>query len=340
MRKVSALIALGLAFFGAPAYVHAISEYEYRESFDQQVLPFIDSHAVHGEFTGQGGVPIRYRKVEVPNEHGAIVFSQGFTGSYLLNAELQYDLVQRGYSVYELDHRGQGLSGRLHADLMPGYVDRFDYFAADLKTFVDTVVNTVPHEHRYLLAYSMGGPIAALYLAANPGQFKAAALAVPMMEVDVGDRTEEQALHEIAQLIAQGKGVEYSWGEGPYNPHSHHDPNSTDGRDQRLCAIEDLLLAHPQAALGGASWQWMYESVIGSRKARTEAAQAIDIPVLMLVAGKDYVVRRGGQDEFCQNAQSCFTFEMVDSSHGMLVEKDILRDYALRAIFDFFERHR
>jgi alpha-beta hydrolase superfamily lysophospholipase len=68
-------------------------------------------------------------------------------------------LVAAGYAVHAYDHRGHGHSGgvRLH-------VERFEDFAADLKTFRDLTAGHYPGQPLYLFAHSMGSAVALLYL--------------------------------------------------------------------------------------------------------------------------------------------------------------------------------
>ncbi|MGO8654096.1 alpha/beta fold hydrolase, partial [Rhizobium ruizarguesonis] len=78
------------------------------------------------------------------------MISSGYGESFFKYREIVYDLWQEGYQVYILDHRGQGFSERLirpnkAQELDPravkrvhdlGYVENFDDFVDDLKTFV------------------------------------------------------------------------------------------------------------------------------------------------------------------------------------------------------------
>jgi alpha-beta hydrolase superfamily lysophospholipase len=66
--------------------------------------------------------------------------------------------VPRGYAIYALDHRGHGRSqGR------PVYVERFDDYLDDLKTFFDLVRGWQPEASIFMLGHSMGGTISLAY---------------------------------------------------------------------------------------------------------------------------------------------------------------------------------
>jgi acylglycerol lipase len=66
--------------------------------------------------------------------------------------------VPRGYAVYALDHRGHGRSGGQRA-----YVERFDDYHVDLKTFFDMVRNWHPDAKIFMIGHSMGGTISLAY---------------------------------------------------------------------------------------------------------------------------------------------------------------------------------
>jgi acylglycerol lipase len=66
--------------------------------------------------------------------------------------------VPRGYAVYAPDHRGHGRSGGQRA-----YVERFNDYLADLKTFFDMVRGWHPDQKIFVVGHSMGGTISLTY---------------------------------------------------------------------------------------------------------------------------------------------------------------------------------
>jgi lysophospholipase len=61
-------------------------------------------------------------------------------------------------------------------DRQIGHVVRFDDYVEDFNTFVREVVAKRKHKRLLLLAHSMGGGIASVYLDRYPGDFAKAAL--------------------------------------------------------------------------------------------------------------------------------------------------------------------
>jgi lysophospholipase len=319
----------------------AIPQADYLRSFDSVIRPFYDSHGVTGEFTGAAGVKISYRKFEVPNEKGAIVFSPGRGESYLTYPELEYDLAQAGFSVYFIDHRSQGFSGRITQDSQVVTVESYDNYVADLDTFVTAVVRAVPHEHTYLLTNSMGGAIGALYLAKHPGVFERAVLSVPMFELNTRGFPEPIALQVSRLEVALGHGDQFAKlaGEKPYDFDHHSDCNSPDGHQVRRCKIEELVREFPESASGGSSYRWAYQSLNTLRGIRSGLGAQIEIPVLIFQAGRDQMVRPSGQNAFCSQSPRCLKLTFPSASHEILTERDEIREPAVRAIVEFLNSH-
>lgn len=189
--KPASLSLLALTLFSAGAL--AVSNpYQLTTEADvpalyQQTLPdFWRQHAVEGEFQGKDGVTLRYAALRQPKIDRAILIVNGRVESYLKYQELAWDLWRQGYSLYLIDHRGQGMSDRMLADKEKGYVDQFDDYVADLKQFHDEVIAQDQPAKLFLLAHSMGGAISARYLERWPNDIQAAVLSSPMMGINLG----------------------------------------------------------------------------------------------------------------------------------------------------------
>jgi len=85
-------------------------------------------------------------------------------------------VVERGYAVYALDHRGHGRSGGERAN-----IGRFQYVVSDLGTFVGRAQRQHPDAPAFLLGHSMGGAIALACVVRNPGGLKGLVLSAPAL---------------------------------------------------------------------------------------------------------------------------------------------------------------
>jgi alpha-beta hydrolase superfamily lysophospholipase len=107
-------------------------------------FPGCQDAALHG----QAWLPERGPRAIVAVSHGLAEHG----GRY---ADLASRLVEKGYAVYALDHRGHGRSSGPRAN-----IERFDYLVSDLGTFIGRAQRQHPDTPVVLLGHSMGGAVA------------------------------------------------------------------------------------------------------------------------------------------------------------------------------------
>lgn len=330
MTQITCLI---LSLWLVPT-AHAVTESRFESEYRDKVLPFYQAGHI-ARMIGHKGARLRYIRFEHPNSIGAIVISAGYNESFRKYAEVAYDLYQEGFSIYILDHRGQGHSSRFLRNPFKGYIDNFDHFVFDLKKFVNTVVPTGP---RYLLAHSMGGAIGALYSESYPEDFKAVVLSSPMLEIQLG-RPEWLASIQLLGLLSLGQGKAYAPGTGYYDPAAlEFSGNTLTSSRARFEAHRQILIERPDLFLAGQTVKWVMEGIEGSHKAR-ERANFNRTPTLLFTAGLDEIVLPAGQRHFCALSVRCELVEFNASRHEILQETDSIRDQALERIVKFFRAH-
>lgn len=121
----------------------------------------------NGHFEGKDNTKIFYQ-YWVPDEvKGVVIISHGFaehSGRYMNVVDT---LVPEGYSIWALDHRGQGKSdGKIN------YVRSFTDYIEDLKIFEELVRDNNPNQPMFLLGHSMGSIIANNFMARYTDQTK------------------------------------------------------------------------------------------------------------------------------------------------------------------------
>ncbi|MBL0595706.1 alpha/beta fold hydrolase [Aeromonas veronii] len=346
MKPLSlSLLALTLFSAGALAMTNTYqltSEADVPSLYQQTLPDFWRQHAVEGEFKGKDGVTIRYAALRQAKVDRAILIVNGRVESYLKYQELAWDLWRQGYSLYLIDHRGQGMSDRILNDPQKGYVDQFDDYVVDLKQFHDQIIMADQPAKLFLLAHSMGGAISARYLERWPDDIKAAVLSSPMLGINLGGLPKW-----LAKGLASTIGTVGGWlGEPPYGPgqsayqdHGFADNELTHSQS-RYQAFRQIYEQHPQIKLGGATAHWIYQGITGADAAITDAG-AIKTPLLLLQAGNDSVVDNAAQDAFCTKA-SCEggkPLRIEGAWHELFIESDDKRQPALTAMLDFFARY-
>ena len=288
-----------------------------------------------GFFKGEKGISIYYKyflQNTMDNEKGAIVISNGRRENALKYKELIYDLYQNGYSVYILDHRGQGFSERINkADKQMGHIDDFEYYVSDLKIYYDEFIKINGHKKVFLLAHSMGATIGTRYVEKFPNDFDAAVLSSPMFGLRF-------PACELIRFLT-GDEPKYLFGEKNYdNEEKSFLANDLTQSKIRYEAMMNIYENNPTTKIGGPSYQWVYQSCITFKKI-FKNLQNVEIPIMLIQAGKDKVVTA--------NAQKKFVFEMkklgknvqgfiIDGAyHEILIEKDEYRIPLITNFLDF-----
>ena len=339
------LLALTLFSAGALAVTnpYALTSEADVPTLYQQTLPdFWRQHAIEGEFKGKDGVAIRYAALRQEKVDRAILIVNGRVESYLKYQELAWDLWRQGYSLYLIDHRGQGMSGRMLNDHDKGYVDQFDDYVVDMKQFHDQIIMADKPAKLFLLAHSMGGAISARYLERWPDDIRAAVLSSPMLGINLGGLPKW-----LAKGLATTIGTVGGWfgeppygpGQGPYQDHGFADNELTHSQS-RYQAFRQIYEQHPQIKLGGATAHWIYQGITGADAAIADAG-AIKTPLLLLQAGNDSVVDNAAQDAFCTKArcEGGKPLRIEGAWHELFIESDDKRQPALTAMLDFFARY-
>jgi lysophospholipase len=328
-------ILAALAVLAQPREAHAVPEAGYAESMRTVVQPFFES-GVTGSFEGRKGITLRYRKWELPDEKGAIVFLPGRGDPFEVFAESFHDFVQAGYSVYALDERGQGSSDRILSDPQLGYVDKFKYYARDARAFLEQVVNARPHANRFLMAHSMGGAIAAYYLTERPGDFTGAVLVAPMLKINTKPYGYKEAHLIAAGLIAAGKSKHFAPNRGPFDPNEQFVPeNEMSTSRVRWQGYHDVFVNHPSLQVGGATVHWVWESFEANKKVHDRVLK-VSTPVLILTAEQDQIVDNDEQVFFCTHVKNCVQAPVyAGSRHNILGERDSVREDAIARILSF-----
>ena len=339
------LLALTLFSAGALAVTnpYALTSEADVPTLYQQTLPdFWRQHAIEGEFKGKDGVAIRYAALRQEKVDRAILIVNGRVESYLKYQELAWDLWRQGYSLYLIDHRGQGMSGRMLNDHDKGYVDQFDDYVVDMKQFHDQIIMADKPAKLFLLAHSMGGAISARYLERWPDDIRAAVLSSPMLGINLGGLPKW-----LAKGLATTIGTVGGWfgeppygpGQGPYQDHGFADNELTHSQS-RYQAFRQMYEQHPQIKLGGATAHWIYQGITGADAAIADAG-AIKTPLLLLQAGNDSVVDNSAQDAFCTKArcEGGKPLRIEGAWHELFIESDDKRQPALTAMLDFFARY-
>jgi lysophospholipase len=337
-RKGFFPISLTAMLLASP--VLAIPEGNFAADYARLVIPYYET-GVTGDFVGKGAVGISYRVFDRGPDAPAIVILPGRSEPYRKYAELIYDLGSRGYSIFIMDHRGQGASDRLTPLHDLGHVDDFNDYVVDIETFLNDVVLPRTHTKLFLLALSMGGAIGALYVSRHPKVFAAVVLSSPMFEINTGDKSATYAYFGSWWKVFAGA-ARYpvdGMDKYQYDPTLTVDQSEVTSSQARWDMYRQIIRDNPQLALGGVSYGWLYAALTATANI-DQLGSTLEAPVVILEAGRDQIVKTGKYRWYCShrpNQCTVIAAPFVDAQHEILQERDELREKALDLIVSRFQ---
>lgn len=291
----------------------------------------------------EAGDGVRLRVAHWPTgPRGVVLLLNGRTEFIEKYQEPVAALQARGFAVWTLDWRGQGLSTRPLPDPHRHHVWHFDEYLGDLDILLDRhVLPSLGHRPLVLLGHSMGGHIGARMLARRPQAFARAVLCAPMIDFLRGDWMPGWVARSVigAACLLPGRAVRYGPGAGPVpaTPAPFEGNRLTTDPD-RYAADLDLIRAAPDLALGGVTWGWLraaMDSIAVLRQPETRAA--IDMPVLVAMAGAERIVDNAAIRAFAMALRRGKAVKINDARHELLRETDAHQALLWSAIDSFLD---
>jgi lysophospholipase len=314
---------------------------EETKSIKESILMW--QQAKRSYFSGVAEVDIAFIELFHSSEHPTIVVSPGRCESYEKYQELAIELYHKGYNIFIIDHRGQGLSSRLLSNPHKGYVVAFDDYAKDLITFISDKVKPRITQTPFLLAHSMGAAIALRTLQLSPNIVQSAALCSPMLQINSGNTPIGLAklLIRVRCLFDKLLGREsgYFINQGDYKAKLFADNELTHSLD-RYKSFLDLYQSTPNIQLGGVTNHWLSEAVKANHDI-FDNLNCLRVPLMLLQAGKDSIVDNHVQNQFCREAARFCPISgpivFANAKHELLFETDDIRSEAVNQIQGFFQ---
>lgn len=340
MRRMSSVTTLLFMVLVAalPVRANAVSETGYADSIKTRVLPYIRQNLKRHDFNSFDGTRIRYATLVAPQSRATVVISQGRTESIIGLSEVIYDLSRMGYSVAVIDHRGQGESQRLVPNSNVGHVNDFADYVGDFKIFVEKHVKVEMPGPYVLMASSMGGAIASLYMIEAPQAFKAAVLGAPMINIDM-----DPFPLSVVTVIASGLSLfenetAFAPTRGPYNFNQKFAGNTFTHSPNRFYLDVALTRRNPVIATGGPSLGWV-RAALRAGFGLSANANRLKTPTLLFQAGLDDIVENSAQAAFCEKAAECHLTVVPGAYHWIFMESDSIRNRLFIDLDFFFQQH-
>ena len=315
-----------------------ITEEHYAEIMKKEVEPYLAAHRECGFDTRVQGQPIYYEHYRIDHPKAVIIISHGFTESIRKYKESIYYMMQAGYEVWGLDHRGHGYSYRFNDNPYVVHAVHFSDYVRDLKHLTTTIVKPISKNLPiYLYGHSMGGCIGAWTIERYPKLFDKAVLSSPMLGLSFGKIP--------VPLVYIGAKIKSFGGKtaepiSPVNKFESEDfENSCDSSACRYHYYYQIRLADQKLQTQAASLGWGMESAKAcSRVVSKKQTSRIKIPVLLCQAGNDTVVKNSAQNLFVKRVRNCQFFRLPNMKHELyMTDSEMLIQYWER-IFAFLNQ--
>ena len=314
-----------------------ITEENYEKTMAEVVEPYLAERGEQGFVERVKGEPIYYEHYRADQPKGIIVISHGFTESIRKYYESIYYMLQAGYSVWGMDHRGHGRSYRENKNPFVVHVSHFEDYLLDFRYLMDTLVRPdAKGLPIYLYGHYMGGCIGALMLEEHPFLFRKAVLSSPMFGLSFG-----KIPLPFIYAAAGVKGLGERKME-PMKPVAAFLPDDFENScDSSRCRydyykkkrLEDPLLQTTEASIGWgrAAIKACFVVNSGRRIAHIHA------PILLFQAGDETVVKPDTQKQFAKRVPGCRFESIPGKKHELyMTDSDTLIPY-WEKIFAFYE---
>ena len=292
-----------------------------------------------GYFLTQDKVRIRYAiwPKSAGTHRGTVCLVQGRTEFIEKYFETIADFRSRGFAVATFDWRGQGGSERLIGNQSLGYIDTFDDYWCDLKSFHGEILLPDCPPPFYLVGHSMGGLISLFAGIHDRLMFDRIFLSAPMVGLD------RQPLSFAGMAKVCGALNFFGLGQMPIGRKADKPASETTFPDNPLTSdlprymrMVDVIKARPELEIGAPTVSWAAAAMATMAEAgRDSFPGRIRIPVLMLAAARDVVVSTATTEHLGLRMRTGRHVVIAGARHELFMENDTIRGQVFAA-FDAF----
>ncbi|MBW2117923.1 MAG: lysophospholipase [Deltaproteobacteria bacterium] len=234
-------------------------------------------HETTGYFSGDKDLKIFYRNLSAEKEKARLIIAHGLgehSGRYdrVINR-----LVPEGLSIWALDFCGHGRSGGKR-----GHIESFDQYIADIDKLIEIASEDAPQDTKiFLLGHSLGGLIALNYGLRLPDKLNGLIVSSPVLAFKV----KVQAFKIISGKVMSAVWPGLSMANELDLTKISHDRSVVDAY------IHDPLVHNRVTA------RWFTEFISAMAWVQ-ESVKKMQVPILMQIAGSDFLVDAGASETF------------------------------------------
>jgi lysophospholipase len=268
---------------------------------------------------------VRIRMMTAPalgQPRGSCLVAPGRTEFIEKYFEVARELLGRGFCVFCIDWRGQGLSSRELSDPLKGHFNSFDDAVGDLAAGLAQLADKLPRPYM-LLAHSMGGGITLRALQKGKLTVEGAAFSSPMWGIKKLTGPVKMMASALVGVGAGGAfapGVTKTWEREAFEGNT---VTNDEGRHQRC---QDLIAADTRLALAGPTYGWLAAAAQAFADFRKPGAlKHLTMPIVVASAGEELLVDNKAHDEIAALLPNCRHIQIEHAKHELLMEKDAVR---------------
>jgi lysophospholipase len=272
---------------------------------------------------GRGGVKVRVMTAPaIGAVRGSVIIAPGRTEFIEKYFEVAREVQQRGFAVFCIDWRGQGLSGREVENGLKGHFVSFEDPVNDLSTALRLLSNKLPKPH-VGLAHSMGGAILLRALQTRRVDLDAAVFSAPMWGIQGLQDFQKRYARFMVSLGLGGTfapNVEKKWKRENFkrNPVTHD--------KERHARCQGLVSEEPRLALAGPTIGWVAAAADATDAFLQPGALAhVRAPILVVTAGEEQLVDNASHDVVVEQLPDAVHVTIAGAKHEILMEVDPVR---------------
>jgi lysophospholipase len=275
-------------------------------------------------FEGRDGLKIRaaFAPAAGAAPRGSVILCNGRTEFIEKYFEVICALQERGFAVFTMDWRGQGLSGRPLAEPMKGHIESLDHGVADLAAGLKLVAARMPRPH-ILIAHSMGGGISLRALQTRRVEVDGALFSAPMWGLA---KVGKQAMRFARFMAAIGAGTMLiPGGTAAWKKEAFKGNVVTHDRERFGRALA-LVMAEPKLALGSPTLGWVVAAADGFEGFQQPGALAhLRIPIVVCSAGEEALVSNEAHEIVASLLPNAKHVTFDGAKHELMQETDDIR---------------
>ena len=275
-------------------------------------------------FEGRGGVKLRAFLAPAVGgpARGSVILLNGRTEFIEKYFEVIGELQRRGFVVFTMDWRGQGLSDRELSNRLKGHFSNFEDPVSDIYAALRIYADRLPRPH-IVLAHSMGGCIALRALQTNRLTAEGAVFSAPMWGIASLKGFAEDFARFMAAIGLGGMfvpGVETRWTKQSFKK------NALTHDKERYLRAQGLVVTDKRLALAGPTLGWVTAAIAAFDGFRQPGAlNHLRLPVVVMSAAEESLVDNQSHTDIVAALPNASEVIMAGSHHEMLMETDPIR---------------